>query len=243
MKVDIDIEKLKILLNNGLSIKEISKEFEVNISTIKRRMLKNELKSKFSLMKNERVVCLNCGQDFTSLKNENRKFCSQSCSTTLNNIKRNKKLIEIENKKIKIKKVRKNKNVGKCLNCEIEINRDNGKNYQKYCSNICQVKYEEKIKFEKVENNESTSIVSIKKYLIKKYGNKCMECGWCETNKTSNKIPIELEHIDGNSENNNLENLKLLCPNCHSLTPTYKALNRGNGRHKRMERYNEEKSY
>lgn len=82
-----------------------------------------------------------------------------------------------------------------------------------------------------------------KSYLIEKYGNKCMDCGWCEVNKTSNKIPIELEHIDGNSENNILDNLKLLCPNCHSLTSTYRALNKGNGRHKRMERYNDGKSY
>ena len=70
-----------------------------------------------------------------------------------------------------------------------------------------------------------------------------MECGWCEINKYSGNVPIELEHIDGNSENNSLENLKLLCPNCHSLTPTYKALNTGNGRHSRRKRYEEGKSY
>ena len=40
-------------------------------------------------------------------------------------------------------------------------------------------------------------------------------------------------YIDGHSENNSLPNLKLLCPNCHSLTPTYGFLNKGNGRKKR----------
>jgi len=70
-----------------------------------------------------------------------------------------------------------------------------------------------------------------------------MECGWDKRNPLSNKIPIELEHIDGNSENNMLENLKLLCPNCHSLTPTYKALNTGNGRAFRRERYKIGKSF
>jgi len=70
-----------------------------------------------------------------------------------------------------------------------------------------------------------------------------MECGWKEKNVVTGNIPIELEHIDGNSENNLLTNLKLLCPNCHSLTPTYKALNVGNGRHKRRERYKDGKSY
>ena len=70
-----------------------------------------------------------------------------------------------------------------------------------------------------------------------------MECGWNKINPITNKVPIELEHIDGNSENNSLDNLKLLCPNCHSLTPTYKALNIGNGRYKRMKRYKDGKSY
>ena len=82
-----------------------------------------------------------------------------------------------------------------------------------------------------------------KNYLIHKHGEKCMECGWCEINLLSGKVPIELEHIDGNSENNSLNNLKLLCPNHHSLTPTYKALNKGNGRHARMVRYNSGKSF
>ena len=79
--------------------------------------------------------------------------------------------------------------------------------------------------------------------LIKENGEKCMKCGWCEINPLTNKVPIELEHKDGNSENNNLDNLELLRPNCHSLTPTYKALNKGKGRYKRRERYKEGKSY
>jgi len=78
-----------------------------------------------------------------------------------------------------------------------------------------------------VMNNASAR--TIKRYLIKKYGDKCMICGWNEKNVVTGRCPIELEHIDGNSENNNLNNLKLLCPNCHSLTETFKALNRGNG--------------
>lgn len=40
-----------------------------------------------------------------------------------------------------------------------------------------------------------------------------------------NPIQLELDHIDGNNENNNLSNLRLLCPNCHALTPTYRGKN------------------
>ena len=40
-------------------------------------------------------------------------------------------------------------------------------------------------------------------------------------------IPLELEHIDGDHSNNALENLELLCPNCHALTATYRGRNIG----------------
>lgn len=70
----------------------------------------------------------------------------------------------------------------------------------------------------------------IRDYLIEVRGNKCEQCGWCEVNQHSGKVPIELEHIDGNFRNNHIDNLKLLCPNCHSLTKTYKSLNKGKGR-------------
>lgn len=39
------------------------------------------------------------------------------------------------------------------------------------------------------------------------------------------KVPLEIHHIDGNYLNNNISNLQVLCPNCHSLTSNYKALN------------------
>jgi hypothetical protein len=40
-------------------------------------------------------------------------------------------------------------------------------------------------------------------------------------------IPLELDHIDGNFGNNQLNNLRLLCPNCHAQTPTYRGKNIG----------------
>lgn len=76
-----------------------------------------------------------------------------------------------------------------------------------------------------------TSISShIRRYLFEKYNNKCCECGWGKLNKYTNKTPLEIEHCDGDFTNNKESNLKLLCPNCHSLTSTYKSLNKGNGR-------------
>ena len=93
---------------------------------------------------------------------------------------------------------------------------------------------------ESIENGNNTLYVdNYRRYLIYKYGEKCMECGWDKKNPVTNNVPIQLDHIDGNSDNNSLDNLKLLCPNCHSLTPTFGALNKGNGRELRRLKRNE----
>lgn len=235
--------KLRELVDSGLTNKEIALILNVSRSTVVRSKTLYGLRSKFSIKKHEIKKCLHCKSEFDCLKIENRIFCSHSCSATYTNIERSKSPSKYEGLKMVDDCVVKN-----CENCksEFKINSRNFSKhkYKKYCSVKCHKEFEEKIRFDKVENSEIiVSSKMVKFYLIKKHGNKCMECGWCSVNPTSGKVPIELEHIDGNSENNKLENLKLLCPNCHSLTPTYKALNRGNGRHKRMERYNEDKSY
>lgn len=54
--------------------------------------------------------------------------------------------------------------------------------------------------------------------------NICSECGISEWNGKS--ISLELDHIDGVRTNHKLENLRLLCPNCHSQTDTYRSKNR-----------------
>ena len=52
-------------------------------------------------------------------------------------------------------------------------------------------------------------------------------CSNCLLNKwLTGPIPLELDHIDGNHENNNLSNLRLLCPNCHALTDNYRGKNK-----------------
>jgi hypothetical protein len=66
------------------------------------------------------------------------------------------------------------------------------------------------------------------------YGERCLRCGWSSRNPKTGKVPIEVEHIDGNWENSRLTNLTLLCPNCHALTATFRGLNRGRGRAYRL---------
>lgn len=52
----------------------------------------------------------------------------------------------------------------------------------------------------------------------------CELCGWAERSPDG-RIPLELDHINGDRTDNRLENLRVLCPNCHSLQPTHRGLN------------------
>jgi hypothetical protein len=75
-----------------------------------------------------------------------------------------------------------------------------------------------------LKNNPESSITSdsLKKRLIKEgfLERKCYSCSITEWR--GRPVPIELEHIDGNRKNNSLDNLTILCPNCHAQTPTFR---------------------
>lgn len=63
-------------------------------------------------------------------------------------------------------------------------------------------------------------VVNLKKHLIKDRGHACESCNL--TTWLSTVIPLEVDHVDGDKTNNELDNLKLLCCNCHALTPTWR---------------------
>jgi hypothetical protein len=235
-----EIDKIIKLFNDGEDYVSIANSLKRTRQSIRIKLNKLGFFIKDKNRFFHEKYCKHCGGIFDSYKIEKRKFCSSSCSASFNNKIREKNNTPIGKKfkdksKIKISfYLEKNK---KCLNCDKIVT-------NKFCNSKCQHEYKRKILFQKIENQEiGISHKSYKKYLIEKFGGKCMECGWDKVNPITGKVPIELEHIDGNSENNSLENLKLLCPNCHSLTPTYKSLNRGNGRYNRMVRYKEGKSF
>lgn len=80
--------------------------------------------------------------------------------------------------------------------------------------------------------NSTQTSGEIKRLAIK--GKKLEEkCGCCSIDKWQNKpILLELHHIDGDGTNNELGNLQLLCPNCHSQTDTWRGKNVNSGRTK-----------
>lgn len=127
-----------------------------------------------------------------------------------------------------------------CLQCgELTTN-------EKFCSHECQQEYNYNQWILEWKAGKKSGIVGdyqiaepLRKYIFRKYNCKCARCGWNERNPYTGNIPLEVEHIDGDYTNNSEENLTLLCPNCHSLTPTYKGANKGCGRKERNKYYKE----
>ena len=134
----------------------------------------------------------------------------------------------------------------KCVVCDTESKFRTSKN-NVYCSVSCQhIDTYNKFIVSWLAGKVSGSGVNgaskhIKRYILEQQNNKCAKCNIDSWN--NNPIVLELEHKDGDSENNSLDNLECLCPNCHSQTPTYKNRNQGNGRHARRIRYAEGKSF
>lgn len=117
------------------------------------------------------------------------------------------------------------KNQPTCFYCGKIVENKNKKYRKKFCSTDCQYDMY-------VETSEGKAgIDAIRSYLHRKKKGKCDYCGidrWMD-----NEISLEVHHINGNWIDNSLENLLLLCPNCHSQTDNFKAKNKGNGREAR----------
>lgn len=119
-----------------------------------------------------------------------------------------------------------------CLNCGIKLE----KYEKKYCSTKCQRAYENKRDVENIFNGEMSGLKqattsspkirdSLRTYLLEKVNYKCELCGCDWVNPYSNQTILEIHHIDGDRTNNLENNLQVLCPNCHAMTPNYKGLN------------------
>ena len=106
-----------------------------------------------------------------------------------------------------------------------------------YCSIKCVRDYNwEKIKLpnllKKAQSGERLNKSQIRAMIVRTRPHICEICNITEWN--NKPITLEVDHIDGNHKNNKQENLRLICPNCHSQTDTYRNKNRGNGRPRKI---------
>ena len=113
-----------------------------------------------------------------------------------------------------------------CLNCGKEL----VKGQLKYCSISCRNEYQTSKKIQSWKDGTFNGVIgkyglskTVRKYILEKANYQCELCGWNKVNPYTNKLPLEIHHIDGNHENNSENNLQVLCPNCHSLTSNFKS--------------------
>lgn len=167
--------------------------------------------------------CENCSKEFES-KDSRRRFCSLSCSAKKNNIG-----------------VSRHHGTKKksCKHCGDGFLVSQHRN-RTYCSKCIADGIPSSIR-KIVDLADATTDRIRRRILVDRNGCKCFVClrdTWGER-----PMPVELDHIDGDSTNNSEENLRLICPNCHAFTDTYKGKNKGHGRHKRLKRYRDGLSY
>jgi hypothetical protein len=117
----------------------------------------------------------------------------------------------------------------------------------KFCSNQCQ----KDLEWAGVKAGiERTGVIPVgqcgssrwaKRYIVETRGLRCEVCGGTEW--MGRPMPLVLDHMNGDSSDWRVANLRLVCGNCDMQLPTYKSRNRGKGRAWRRQRYAEGRSY
>lgn len=222
--------KLCLKLNRPLSVSDINLQngFDFSYNTLNRHGITfKSLNFKNILYSINKKKCKLCEIEIPIEKNKNS-FCSNRCAAIYNNKKTPRRISKLEPKT--------------CLWCFSEI-----KASKNLCCDInCRKKYNYMIYFiswynGKLKISKEIDSSKIKDFISIIDGYKCSECGIDEYK--GQKLVLELEHKDGNAQNNSRENVCLICPNCHSQTKTYSGKNRGNGKRSwRKDRYKLNKS-
>jgi hypothetical protein len=120
-----------------------------------------------------------------------------------------------------------------CQQCNLEFGHK-GSTTNKFCSSACSGLYQwEKVSVPKIEAGLGGNL---KRYLKEKFGDKCSRCEQLPV-WFGQELVLQLDHIDGDSDNNFPSNVRLLCPNCHTQTETFGNAGKGN-RYKKITKRN-----
>lgn len=153
-------------------------------------------------------ICKNdlCQSIIPFEKRKTNIFCSSSCAATFNNKKK-------AESRTKIIRICQHPTCNNPIKCNLNTF---------FCSRKCYNDNQRLERFKRVEDGNAREW-TVKEYLLYHHGNVCSGCDI--TSWQGKELKMDLDHIDGNPDNNTLENCRLLCPNCHRQTPTYKGGN------------------
>lgn len=166
--------------------------------------------------------CVHCNACL-SYRKRGHKFCSHSCSAKHNN-----------------RGVRRHHNALRalkpCVECG-ELTRNTS-----CCSRGC---------FQKSRAAKRSALIissgrfhgkrSARNFIKSSVGDQCNLCGISDW--MGEPLVMVMDHVNGNPEDWSIGNMRLICPNCDSQTPTFKGRNKGNGRYSRRMRYRSGKSH
>lgn len=184
---------------------------------------KNAAKAKQDQWIAEEHKCEHCGKIMTEKFGSGR-FCSRSCANSRDKSGLAKASIKVtQASKIYI-----------CEHCGKEFYKQKGNG--KFCCAECAAAYRGKMHYEKYLADNSIAwgqknMRQYKKYFLDEQNHHCAICGM-KDEWNGKKLVFILDHIDGNADNNNRDNLRLICPNCDSQLDTFKSKNKKSARAK-----------
>lgn len=162
-------------------------------------------------------LCTFC-DDPLPFSKRNNTFCNSSCAASHNNVG------VVRNGSTCTKK---------CLHCSKVLTR----NAHQYCDKTCRAEYKYVTEYIPLilEGKKKAHCSNVKRYILELCNHKCVKCGIGEE-WNGEPLTLQLDHIDGDSDNNFPINLRILCPNCHTQTPTHGSKGFGNTRKKDTDR-------
>lgn len=169
------------------------------------------------------LTCARCEKEFervsVSKNATGNYFCSRSCSASFNN------------------RLRPSSGTWSCASCGKEHPLYDGR-IRKYCDNTCQWNHKRDgiINSWLAGERGLPKRMALEHYYREIGAYKCAVCGTGDL-WNDRELVLHFDHIDGDASNSLPENIRPLCPNCHSQTDTYAGRNFGNGRAERRERY------